>query len=75
MVLVFIVNKLKQKITIMGAKKDKHIKILTYKEDKFKELAKNFKKYNIDEMKLAAVEAKEAKYKAWKAEIVAKPDY
>ena len=59
----------------MGAKKDKHIKILTYKEDKFKELVKNFKKYNIDDLKLAVVEAKELKYKNWKAEVVAKPDY
>jgi len=59
----------------MGAKKDKDVKILTYKEDKYKELAKNFKKYNIDEMKTAIIEAKEAKYKAWKDEVIAKPDY
>ena len=59
----------------MGAKKDKHLKILKHKEDKFKELAKNFKKYNIDDLKLAAVEAKETKYKNWHAEITAKPDY
>jgi len=59
----------------MGAKKDKHISNLNYKENKFKELAKNFKKYNIDDMKTAAIEAKEAHYKAWKDEIVAGPDY
>lgn len=59
----------------MGAKKDKDLKILNYKENKFKELAKNFKKYNIDDIKLAAVEAKEAKYKAWKDEVTAMPDY
>jgi len=59
----------------MGAKKDKDIKILTHKEDKYKELAKNFKKYNIDEMKTAIVEAEEARYKAWKDEVIAKPDY
>jgi len=59
----------------MGAKKDKDIKILTYKEDKFKELAKNFKKYGISQLKIDAIEAKEAKYKAWKQEVIAKPDY
>lgn len=75
MVLVFMINNSKQIITIMGAKKDKHIKILNYKENKFKELAKNFRKYNIDDLKLETVEAKEAKYKAWKTEIQAKPDY
>ena len=59
----------------MGAKKDKHLKILTYKEEKFKELAKNFKKYNIPQIKLDVIEAKEAKYKVWKQEVTAKPDY
>ena len=59
----------------MGAKKDKDIKILTYKEDKFKELAKNMKKYDISQMKMDTIEAKETKYKNWKAEVVAKPDY
>jgi hypothetical protein len=59
----------------MGAKKDKHIKILDHKEAKFKELAKNMKKYDIDESKIDVIEAKEAKYKNWKAEVVAKPDY
>lgn len=59
----------------MGAKKDKDLKILTYKEDKFKELAKNFKKYDISQEKIDVIEAKELKYKNWKAEVVAKPDY
>lgn len=59
----------------MGAKKDKDIKILTHKEDKFKELAKNFKKHNISQEKLDVIEAKEARYKAWKNEVQAKPDY
>ena len=59
----------------MGAKKDKHLKILTHKEDKYKELAKNFKKYNIDQMKIDIIEAKEAKYKAWKQDVNSKPDY
>ena len=59
----------------MGAKKDKDVKILTYKEDKFKELAKNFKKYNISQMKIDVIEAKEARYKAWKDEVIAMPDY
>ena len=59
----------------MGAKKDKHIKIVTYKEEKFKEIAKNMKKYGIDETKIDVIEAKELKYKNWKAEVVAKPDY
>jgi hypothetical protein len=59
----------------MGAKKEKDIKILTYKEDKNKELAKNMKKYGISPMKIDVIEAKEAKYKAWKQEINAKPDY
>ena len=59
----------------MGAKKDKDVKILTYKEDKFKELAKNFKKYNISQMKIDVIEAKEAHYKAWKDEVIAMPDY
>jgi len=59
----------------MGAKKDKHLKILTNKEEVFKELGKNFKKYGISQEKLDVVEAKEAKYKAWKQEIQAKPDY
>ena len=59
----------------MGAKKDKDLKILTYKEDKNKELAKNMKKYNISQMKIDVIEAKEAKYKAWKDEVIAKPDY
>jgi len=59
----------------MGAKKDKHVKILDHKEKKYKELAKNFKKYNISQEKIDVIEAKEAKYKNWKAEVVAKPDY
>jgi len=59
----------------MGAQKDKHLKILTYKEDKFKELAKNMKKYNISQMKIDVIEAKEQKYKSWKQEVIAKPDY
>jgi len=59
----------------MGAKKDKDVKILTYKEDKFKELAKNFKKYNISQEKIDVIEAKEARYRAWKDEVIAKPDY
>ena len=59
----------------MGAKKDKDVKILTYKEDKFKELAKNFKKFNISQEKIDVIEAKEAHYKAWKDEVIAKPDY
>jgi len=59
----------------MGAKKDKHIKILDHKEKKYKELAKNFKKFDISQLKIDKVEAKELKYKNWKAEVVAKPDY
>ena len=59
----------------MGAKKDKDVKILTYKEDKYKELAKAYKKYNIDDLKTSIIEAKEAKYKVWKDEVIAKPDY
>ena len=59
----------------MGAKKEKDIKTLGYKEDKYKELAKNMKKYNISQMKIDVIEAKEAKYKAWKQEVNAKPDY
>jgi len=59
----------------MGAKKDKDLKILTYKEDKNKELAKNMKKYNISQQKIDVIEAKEARYKAWKDEVIAKPDY
>ena len=59
----------------MGAKKDKDLKILTHKEDKFKELAKNFKKYNLSQLKIDDVEAEEARYKAWKQEVIAKPDY
>ena len=59
----------------MGAKKDKDVKILTYKEDKFKELAKNFKKFNISQEKIDVIEAKEARYRAWKDEVIAKPDY
>jgi len=59
----------------MGAKKDKDIKILTYKEDKNKELAKNMKKYNISQMKIDVIEGEEARYKAWKQDVIAKPDY
>lgn len=59
----------------MGEKKDKDLKILDHKEKKYKELGKNFKKYNISDRKTAVVEAKEAKYKAWKTEVEAKPDY
>ena len=59
----------------MGAQKDKDLKILTYKEDKNKELAKNMKKYNISQQKIDVIEAKEARYKAWKDEVIAKPDY
>ena len=59
----------------MGARKDKHIAILTYKEEKFKELAKNMKKYGINQQKIDVIEAKETKYKNWKDTIVAGPDY
>ena len=59
----------------MGAKKDKHLKILNHKKEKYKELVKNFKKYNIDDMKLEAIEAKETKYKNWHTEVNSKPDY
>jgi len=59
----------------MGAKKDKDIKILTYKEDKNKELAKNMKKYNISQQKIDVIEGKEVRYKAWKNEVIAMPDY
>jgi len=59
----------------MGAKKDKHIKILDHKEKKYKELAKNFKKFDISQLKIDKVEAKELKYKNWKQAVNAKPDY
>jgi len=59
----------------MGAKKDRDVNILTHKEDKFKELAKNFKKYGISQRKIDVIEAKEAHYKAWKNKVIAKPDY
>ena len=59
----------------MGAKKDKHLAILTYKEDKCKELVKAFKKFGISQLKIDWMEAKETKYKNWKAEILAKPDH
>jgi len=59
----------------MGAKKDKHIKILDQKEKKYKELAKNFKKFDISQLKIDKVEAKELKYKNWKQAVNAKPDY
>ena len=59
----------------MGAQKNKHLKILNHKENKYKELAKNMKKFNISQMKIDVIEAKEARYKAWKNEITAMPDY
>jgi hypothetical protein len=59
----------------MGAKKDKDKDILKYKRDEQKRLAKAWKKYNISQQKIDKVEAKQAKYEDWLAEVTAKPDY
>ena len=43
-------------------KKEKCVKILTYKVDKEKELLKNWKKYNISQTKIDKMEAKKDKH-------------
>lgn len=59
----------------MRVKKDKHLSILEYKEEKYKELAKQLKKYDISQLKIDRIEAKELKYKDWKQGVTALPDY
>lgn len=53
----------------MKLSKEKDLEILTYKEDKCKELIKNWKDFNISQEKIDKMEAKELKYKDWKTEV------
>jgi len=53
----------------MASKKERYQKILTYKIEKEKELLKNWKKYNISQLKIDLMEAKKAAHEAKKAEV------
>lgn len=59
----------------MGAKKNKDLEILDYKEKKAKKLATAFRKYNISQVKIAKMDAKETKYKKSKKDVQDRPDY
>jgi len=59
----------------MGAKKNKDLEILDYEEKKAKKLATAFRKYNISQLKITKMDAKEAKYKKGKKDVQDGPDY
>ena len=59
----------------MGAKKDRDKEILRYRRDKYKELAKAWKKYNISQDKIDKAEENEQRYNDWLADVEAMPDY
>jgi hypothetical protein len=60
---------------IMGAKKNKDKRVLKYKENFNKNLAKEYKDHSISQRKIDRVEAKQAKYKSQYDTIDAGPDY
>lgn len=59
----------------MGAKKNKHIAILTHKENEAKAKAQAMTLHGISQIKIDAVKAKETKYKNWRQTIQGGPDY
>ena len=59
----------------MGAKKNRDKEILDHKAKKNKELAKAWKKYNVNQQKIDKIEAKQLRYEEWLAEVEAGPDY
>ena len=52
-------------------KKERILEILDYRIDREKELAKNFKKFNISINKINKIEAKQARHEAKRAEVAA----
>jgi hypothetical protein len=59
----------------MGAKKDKHLKILNHKIKERKDKIKTWQDFGIDEKKCERLEAQQTRFEAWLEEIEAMGDY
>lgn len=59
----------------MGAKKDKHMKILNHKAKKFKKLADEMKKFGVSDKKVKEIEERQQRYELWLEEIEEMGDY
>jgi hypothetical protein len=59
----------------MGAKKNKHLSILAYKENKAKDKAHAMQILGFPQEKIDIIKAKETKYKNWKKDVQDGPDY